>query len=224
MIDEQTEKSTVQPVSWTRSWPERLTAYVILLLCLAGAWAVSHFATIYAYTQLDPRGSTLTSEALLQHHTLRLDGYRPLKGYWQYQVKNGHTYYRYPFGTLIFSTPFIGFALSQGRDMQVDRDDLRAQRDIVAFILAFCLLLIYAIFRSHSGPITSALLAGCWIFGTGIMSTIGAALWSIDFTVLWELLVVLILVRFYSRDSTQSVHSFSGQLCLRLICVGRQRL
>jgi hypothetical protein len=66
------------------------------------------------------------------------------------------------------------------------------------------------ILKCFLDPVNSAFLAAGWTLGSGVMSTMGAALWSIDFAVILECLVVLIVARNY--------RGYSGQL--RPIMVG----
>jgi hypothetical protein len=118
-------------------------------------------------------------------------------------VIKGHTYYSYPLGTPLFSTPFVLLSLLNGKDMQVQSDDFWEQKAIAATLLAASVVLIYFINNCYLGSTTSALLAIPWAFGSGMTTTIGAALWSIDFSTVLVLGVLLIVARYCSGKSTR---------------------
>ena len=168
---------------------------------------------------MDPRTSTLVAQSLIEHRTIRVDGYKLPAAPWLFEVRNGHTYSIYPLGTPLLVLPFVGAALSQGRDMQDDKVDFRLQKQVGGLTLLAFMSLAYLILRCFGDPVTSALIAAGWTLGSGVMSTMGAALWSVNFTVIFECLVVLILTRYFTGKSNRlrplllGLFLFSAYLC-----------
>src|SRR5438105_14128624 len=79
-----------------------LFASAILLVFACCAYQISVHSPITAYAAMDPRGSTLVAQSLLEHGTIRVDGYKLPAAPWLFQIKNGHTYSNYPLGTPLF--------------------------------------------------------------------------------------------------------------------------
>jgi hypothetical protein len=173
----------------------RWAAAVILLIAALLACLISICAPIRIYTGMDPRGSSLVAQALIQKHTPRVDGYRLPPSQWLFEQIHGHTYSTYPLGTPILIIPVVAAVLPFGGDMQNDKDDLILQKGIAPLTVCAFMILGYLILRCFLEPVNSATLAAVWTLGSGVISTMGAALWSINFGVLFESLVVLILVR-----------------------------
>jgi hypothetical protein len=186
--------------------------YGLLAACIVGSAALAYNSPISEYAGLDPKGTTLTAQALLQHQTIRLDSYVIPKLGWQFHVIKGHTYYAYPLGTPFFSTPFVLLGLLTGKDMQVQADDVSEQKMIAAVLLATSVLLIYFINNCYLGGTRSALLTIPWAFGSGMTTTMGAALWSIDFFTVFALGVLLIVARYSSGKSDRLRPHLTGIL------------
>jgi hypothetical protein len=194
-------------------FPSRTGLLSSTILLLAGfcAYQISISSPIYAYAKMDPRGSSLVAQSLIEHGTIRVDGFK-LSAPWLFEVRNGHTYSIYPLGTPLLLLPFVAIALSEGKDMQNDQDDFRLQKQIGSLTLLAFMCLAYLILLSFVSPIMSALLAAGWTLGSGVMSTMGAALWSVDFTVICGSLVILILVRYFTGKSSQPRPLLLGSL------------
>src|ERR1700730_4438745 len=104
-----------------------LLACAILMFSAFYAYQISARSPITAYAGMDPRGSTLVAQSLIEHGTIRVDGYKLPAAPWLFEVKNGHTYGTYPLGTPLLVLPFVAMALSQGSDMQIDNVDFGLQ-------------------------------------------------------------------------------------------------
>jgi hypothetical protein len=178
-------------------------SYAILLFSGFCAYKISIHSPITAYAGMDPRGSSLVAQSLIERGTIRVDGFKLPAAQWLFEVRNGHTYSTYPLGTPLLLLPFVAFALSGGGDMQVDKVDFRLQKEVGGLTLLAFMCLAFLILRSFASPLTSALLAGGWTLGSGVMSTMGAALWSVNFTVIFESVVILILVRYFTGESNR---------------------
>jgi hypothetical protein len=194
-------------------------ACAILLFSAFCAYQISVCSPITAYAGMDPRGSTLVAQSLIEHGTIRVDGYKLPAAPWLFEVKNGHTYGTYPLGTPLLVLPFVAMALSQGSDMQIDNVDFGLQKQVAGLTLIVFMCLAYLILRCFAEPVTSALTAAGWTLGSGVMSTMGAALWSVNFTVIFECIVVLILVRYFTGKSNRlrpfvvGLFLFAAYLC-----------
>src|SRR3984893_13820375 len=194
-------------------------AGAILLFSAFCAYQISVCSPITAYAGMDPRGSTLVAQSLIEHGTIRVDGYKLPAAPWLFEVKNGHTYGTYPLGTPLLVLPFVAMALSQGSDIQIDNVDFGLQKQVAGLTLIVFMCLAYLILRCFAEPVTSALTAAGWTLGSGVMSTMGAALWSVNFTVIFECIVVLILVRYFTGKSNRlrpfvvGMFLFAAYLC-----------
>jgi hypothetical protein len=180
---------------------EQILAYLFLAGICFLAYTLIRFSPSYPYENLDARGSSLVAQAILQHQTIRVDGYKLPPQTWLFENRNGHWYTTYPFGTPLFMLPFVARELAQGHDMQQTKDDNKLQRRLAGYTVVIFTLLAFGVFRAFLPPLLSACLVALWTFGTGIFSTMGAALWSINLVVVWEMIALLILARYYTGKS-----------------------
>jgi hypothetical protein len=192
------QSSTGLPSTGLNNRRQRILAYLLVAVTCLLAYRLIHFSPIRAYENLDPRGSSLIAQAILQHQTIRVDGYTLPPQNWLFENRNGHVYTTYPLGTPLFIVPFVALELARGHDMQRIEDDNKLQRRLASYTVIIFALLAFGILRVFLPPLLSACLLPIWIFGTGILSTMGAALWSINLVVVWEMVTLLILVRYFS--------------------------
>ena len=147
-------------------------------------------------TGSDPRGTLLVSQALVQHGTIKLDAYAgAYLDTFAHQVhrKNGHIYNYFPLGTALLSTPFVAIANAFGFDMS--RDEHLIQTVLAALTGLLITLIIYKIARLYLRQTESLLLAGlCW-FGSSLASTVGTALWSHDFALVFSCAAIFLVIR-----------------------------
>jgi hypothetical protein len=171
---------------------EQHTRLGLAILCVAIFLLVR--AAPVAYTAGDARGTLLTSQALLQQGTIRLDAY--FDAAWPDTIaqRGDHLYYIFPIGTSLWATPFVLVANLLGRDMAIPVHDAALQRTLAALATALAFLLIYLISRRFLGAIPSLLLSATFVLGTSIASTVGSALWSIDFALVLTLTALLLLL------------------------------
>jgi hypothetical protein len=151
-------------------------------------------ASPVAYTAGDARGSLLTSQALLQHGTIRLDAYYDTSWPDTVAQHGDHLYYIFPVGTSLWATPFVLVANLPGQDMATPAHDTALQETLAALATALALLLIYLISRCFVGTMASLLLSATFVLGTAIASTLGSALWSIDCALVLTLAALLLLL------------------------------
>jgi hypothetical protein len=164
----------------------------ILIFCLV-AFLVAYRAPV-DYTRGDARGTLLTSQAILEHGTIRLDAYFQTKPYSTVIEHNGSFYYLFPLGTPVFATPVVALANLLGDHMADLAADARWQRHLAAVSVAASLALIYLIARAYLGVAASLFLATAFVFGSSIASTMGTALWNSNLAVVFILLALLLLV------------------------------
>jgi hypothetical protein len=144
----------------------------------------------------DSRYSLLVSESLLHRGRVDLTGYiipgvdpsqpPPPKGNGAYQLEQvgGRTYYYFPVGTSVLSTPFTAIANAIGLSCVRDdgtydaKTENRLQLALAALLMAVLTCLIFLTARLRL-PLKHSLLVavGC-AFGTQMASTASRALWS----------------------------------------------
>lgn len=163
------------------------TYFVIFIL------AIAVFLGPVRYTKGDAYYSLLASESLIQHGTLALDAYCPVIQSCEHNYRimkvNGHYYDYLPAGSTIISAPFVGVANLLGISM-VKYEDY-TQRVLVYFSLLAIAFLLYFIAARFLPVRSSVFISLSFLFGTAIMSTLGAALWSHDFAMVCSLSAIL---------------------------------
>lgn len=153
-----------------------------------------------SYTGSDPRGTLLTAQAILQHGTLALDPYPAAPTDYRVMTRAGHRFYAYPPGTPIAALPAVAVARLAGLDMSRPDDDDRVQRVLAAISVGLTAILASLLaVRWLPWPLALT-LAGIFVFGTPVMSTLGTALWSTNFTVV-AVFAALVLVSRYQVAS-----------------------
>ena len=202
---------------------------VLLILTLSVALFAVAFYARNKYSNSDPLGCLLTSQAIIEQGTIRLDAYedtlvehRNLYG-GRIIRRHDHWYYYFPLGTCLYSTPFVWVANSAGMDMShvvsnAPVDDFALQNVIAALSVAVCTALIYGVCRCFFAPAYSAGFSLAFSLGSPIMSTMGTALWSLNFEVLFLLLSTLLLVRDQQQKGNLNTYllgffMFSAYLC-----------
>jgi len=157
------------------------------------------------YTDSDPRGALLLSEAILDTGTIRLDEYAPglIRNYgYVFHEKSGHIYYYFPIGTSLAALPFVGLVKLFGVDIATH--DYQLQIILAALIAMANVALMFAIARVFLPPLTALGVASVFWLGSSLASTGATALWSHDFAVLFAFLAIYILVK---EGETEDVSS-----------------
>ncbi|NCF64403.1 MAG: hypothetical protein GWP61_00415 [Chloroflexi bacterium] len=167
-------------------------------------FAVTIFLLAYlspvSYTSSDPTYTLLTSQALVEYGTIKIDDYKPdlgsvLDSDARLKTVNNHTYYFFPIGTSLFVTPIVWVANWFGLDMRNVEDDAWLQNLISALISVALFFIIYRICIYYLSPENSVLLAAIVVLGTALISTIGTALWNLGSETLFILLGLWLLIR-----------------------------
>ena len=150
------------------------------------------------YTFADPWGNLLTAQAILEHGTVRLDAYADAAAISDLHLAwphRRHLYYFFPTGTSVFTVPAVWLASLGGRDMAASDQNSALQGLLSALTVALAFPLIFALCRFFVSAGRSLLLACAFAFGSSTASTLGTALWSSNLTLLFNLLVLVLLVR-----------------------------
>ncbi len=189
------------------------------------AFSVLAFLLAYAspveYTLSDPWGTLLTAQAILEHGTVQLDAYAgapviaDLDLAWQ---RRGHLYTFFPVGTSVLTVPAVWLARLAGRDMAVSADNSALQTLLSALTVALAFPLIFVLCRFFVSSFPSLLLAAAFVFGSSTLSTLGTALWSSNLTFLFNLLVLVLLVRDRYGSKTASPYLLGLLLFCSYFC------
>jgi hypothetical protein len=172
-------------------WSVRATA--VSALGFASALLVA--SGDVSYTDSDPRGTLLTAQALLEHGTFALDAYPDVPSDYRVVERAGHRFYAYPPGTPIAALPAVAIARVAGLDMARSDDDDKVQRALAAISVGITAVLAASLaVRWLRWPLATT-LAGVFVFGTPVMSTMGTALWSTNLTVVASLFALLLFSR-----------------------------
>ena len=185
-----------------------LTA-VVLMLCALFIFGLHYFSPV-SYNGSDTRYSLYVTQILLRTGSLRLDS---LMEEWgtvvsqDYRVHeiDGHVYYYFPIGSSLFSLPFVWGVNQFDRFVDSPLHEDTLQNFIAACVSAFIFLVVYAIYRSAMGQWQSLLAALITMLGSAFSSSLGTTLWTLNFSSLFVLLSLWLLLRFDSGHSS-TVH------------------
>ena len=175
---------------------------LFIILLIITTFAVTYYSPV-DYTDSDPWGAFLTSQAILEHGTIKLDAYSEVLPVYSARIleKNNHYYYYNALGTPILTTPFVWLANLRGEDMarltgpyrNESQSDL--QNLLSAITVTISCILIYAICRCYLNYAYSFLITVAFVFGSSIVSTMGTALWNINLEMVFILGTLVILAR-----------------------------
>ena len=156
-------------------------------------------------TNSDPKLNLLVSQAVVEHNTLALTLYRDdeiLGRTFQWFVNigdiiendAGEFYHYFPVGPSMLSVPFVLYAQQQGMDMRTD-DNRELQRILAAGSLVVVLWVLVGIGRIYTNFLASTTIAVISIIGSTIISSLGTALWSLNFSIILLGLALLMVAR-----------------------------
>ncbi len=148
-------------------------------LCFC-AFLLTYHATVDA-SSTDPWGTLLTSQAILEHGTIRLGAYAAdaRRNYEPVApAANGHVYNYFPLGTSVFALPAVWLARLRGEDMIYPRDNRALQNILSSLTVVAAALLTWVLCRRFLSRQASLSVTAAFVFGTTVASTLGTALWS----------------------------------------------
>lgn len=182
---------SVQPITLARS----ITAFLLFLTI----WCAR-----VNYTQSDPQLTLLASQAIIENGSINLYSYKTgatpeqfSTGKWKFtnRQRNETIYYSYPYGAVFLSIPFVAAGNALGLDMSIPAHEswmqclLAAVSAIIIFFLTDRLLQLLT--SSYIALFISLLMA----FGSTYMSTVGSALWSFNYQLIFILLAVIQIIK-----------------------------
>lgn len=162
----------------------------------------------------DPKFTLVVAQSIVENGTIKLDNYQDgllLGDPFQHHVgdairlTNGHYYNYFPIGPSIMTLPVVAAAKAMGFDMRLGQHNYRLQRALAAITSVIMLWIVYGIARCFLDVKESILIAGISVMGSGLISTLGSALWSINFSTIFIGLSLLLLVR-YETERSGTVH------------------
>lgn len=187
----------------------------LLFLALAAVFIVIMTGNV-RYTNSDPQLTLLTSQSIAEHGTLKLDAYKNAlpeqqfaDGNWKYFYNNGSPMYYYPIGTSVLCTPVVAVARKFGMDMSIMSHDFQLQVIIAALLCVLIVYLVYRMARLFAEEMTALLWTLLLFFGTTFISTLGTALWSFGFELVFLLPVLTEMaeVELKKRDEIRPVRT-----------------
>ena len=165
-----------------------------------------------SYTGSDPRGTLLTAQALVEHGTFALDAYPGVPADYRIMKHRGRTFYAYPPGTPFLAAPAVALARLAGMDMTRAEDDDRLQRTLAAASVGLVAALAALVACQWLPPAPALMLAGIFVLGTPVISTMATALWSTNAVVAATMAALLLLSRFDATASGPRVAAVAGGL------------
>lgn len=186
-------------VSWLKIETFLFGAGMSALFCLA-------FFSLRTDANSDPKFNFVVSQAILQEGTVRLDAYKddvvlgqPFST-WRntliIEEVNGHIYHFFPVGPSILSLPVVWVANQFGADMREPGPNYQLQRWLSALSVMLNYGLIFKLTRLFFPTKHSFVLTTVLILGSSMISTMGTALWTLNFSTIFMGWSCLLLVRY----------------------------
>lgn len=175
----------------------------MLTLCSL-IFVLAYFSNV-KYFNSDPELTLLVSQTILENGSTRLDRYqgrvvlgRPFTTFInspKIVTLGGHYYSYFPTGPAMLSLPFVAMARWQGLDMSHVTDNYRLQRSLAALSVVVVFLIIYQTARLYLDDTTSLIISLTATLGSTVVSTMGTALWSINFATIFGALSLYFLAK-----------------------------
>jgi hypothetical protein len=170
----------------------------------------------------DPFLSLVVSQQIVERQTVRLDALQGrsdlLRDEWVVQAPNGHYYYYWPVGTSVLSMPFVWVANLLGMDMTTAEHNHATQNLISALSCVLVFAIVYRLGRCYLDWRASLVIASVSVLGSTLISTLGTALWSINFAVVFLGLALLQVAHLdvggYVRSGPGRARPYVLGLCL----------
>lgn len=185
------------------------------LWLLAGGLAVFLLSlfSINTDTGSDPQFTLVVAQSIIDNGSGSLDAYRDdtvlgdtLDGHLQRDllVENsaGHIISYFPLGPSLLSTPFVAVARLLGADMRQAEDNFDWQVLLSALSTMLVFWLAYALARIYVTPLAALVIAFVSVMGSSLLSTLGTALWSHNFAVLFLSVALWLLARNAAESQT----------------------
>lgn len=172
------------------------------------------------YNEGDSRYTLLGSESLVHRGSLSVDYYcdkgLDCNGNYRIQKINGHYFYYFPIGTALVSAPAVLLANTVG--LNVLDHERYMQRTLACLCLVGIFLLLFRISRLFLSEKQSLILSTIFVFGTSIMGTLAAALWSHNFAMVFSLSAIYLAIKYCLNKNYSSFISIPIFLFLAYLC------
>jgi hypothetical protein len=176
-----------------------LLAIAIVIIVLMGR--------VRDYTLSDPQLTLLTSQVLLERGSLdlkpELDRLGPAafaKDTWKYSSNDrGQVLYGYPLGTSFITLPVVAVSRMMGADFATWDTDRRYQIALAALCCAAIFVLLARIGWLLVPGRMAVWVAFLAVVGSSLVSTIGTALWSFGYELIFALLAIHEIARTEGR-------------------------
>ncbi len=170
----------------------------LVLVVAAGLTFGSLLLSQVEATRGDSFGQLVVAQSIIKNGTIELDSYRAFfsksDGTFDSDVqwRSGHLYHYFPIGVPLVALPAVAVANLAGLDMR-DYDNIM-QRVLAAMMGAVIVLLLAAMAGFYFSPRIAVGLGMMGLFGTVIGPTVGMALSSHGFEILFVGVALLLLV------------------------------
>ncbi len=174
----------------------------LVLLCV-GAYLLVFLAPVDTSFS-DPWGTLLTSQALIETGSIRLDPYVEDERYLYDPIEpysNGHSYNLFPLGAPLLALPAVWLAQLRGENMLYLEDNRALQNTLSSLSVVLCTLLVFALCRRLLEFPQAFAVTVVFVFGSSLVSTLGTALWSSNPALVASLAAVLVLLVCDQRGS-----------------------
>lgn len=175
------------------------------LLAICGLLFTLPYFSIVKYYNSDPELTLLVSQTILEQGTTRLDRYqdqvvlgRPLATFINSRrivERGGHLYNYFPTGPAVLSLPAVAIARAAGWDMGRTEGNYVLQGYLAALSVVIVFLIMYQTANLYLDDKTSLLISLTATLGSTIVSTMGTALWSINFATIFVALSLYLLAK-----------------------------
>ena len=201
---------------------DRTTAGVVVAAILV--FGLAYYSPVEA-VDADPAIALISSQALIEHRTLRLDPYRGRSELayelaTDYRVR-GFDGASYPnsLGVPILSVPAVWLANRMGFDMLDQRAEFATQNLLSALSCTLLFVLLFRMCRMYLGGAASLTIAVVSMLGTSLMSTGATGLWNSDYSLIFVSLALLHLVgRQHGRASHSSILYLGALVTVGFLC------
>jgi hypothetical protein len=173
----------------------------------------------------DPAVALISSQALIEHRTLRIDPYRgrselayELDLDYRIRYTDG-AYYPNSLGVPILSVPAVWLANRMGLHMLDQTAEFTTQNFLSALSCAVLFVLLFRLCCMYLGGTASLTIAVVSMLGTSLMSTGATGLWNSDYSLIFVSLALLHLVRRqHSGVSRSSILYLGALLAVGFLC------
>lgn len=173
----------------------------------------------------DPAVALIASQALIEHHTLRLDPYRGRSELVydlasDYRVRHfGGASYPNSLGVPILSVPAVWLANRMGLDMLDQRAEFATQNLLSALSCTLLFVLLFRMCCMYLGGGASLTIAVVSMLGTSLMSTGATGLWNSDYSLIFVSLALLHLIgRQHGGVSRSSLLYLGALVAVGFLC------